>query len=158
MLNRRKPNLANLHEWGEVVWVHTTEGNKLEGQAKTGQWIGFDKINNGHRIYWPKRKTVTVERSIRFSNDDVIFLSNATTMPIQGESEQSNYETTENPKNPQHDRDQENKSTTSTNKAEEHTYDTQETPQTSEETEPNESQWRYAPFNRVTDELVAARS
>ena len=115
---------------------------------KTGRWIGFDEVSNGHRIYWPKRKTVTVERSIKFNNDNVIFLSNATAMPIQGENEQSNYETTENPKNLQHDCDQENKSTTSTNKAEEHTYDTQETPQTSEEIEPNESQWRYTPLTK----------
>ena len=69
MLNRRKPNLANLREWGEVVWVHTTEGNKLEGRAKTRRWIGFDENSNGHQIYWPKRKSVTVERSIRFNNE-----------------------------------------------------------------------------------------
>ena len=31
MLNKNKPSLAGLHEWGESVWVHTMQGSKLEG-------------------------------------------------------------------------------------------------------------------------------
>ena len=30
MLNKKKPSLAGLHEWGESVWVHNMQGNKLE--------------------------------------------------------------------------------------------------------------------------------
>ena len=53
MLYEKKPNLRNLHEWGTEVWVHTTEGTKLDGRSKVGRWIGLEEISNGHRIYWP---------------------------------------------------------------------------------------------------------
>ena len=64
MLYNEKPNLKNLHEWGSAVWVHTTTGTKLDGQLKTGKWIGFDETSKGHCIYWPKRRNVTIERSL----------------------------------------------------------------------------------------------
>ena len=51
MLYNKRPNLKNLQEWRVSVWVHTMEGTKLDGQAKTGRWIGFNKRSNGHRIY-----------------------------------------------------------------------------------------------------------
>ena len=31
MLYGKKPNLRNLHEWGNQVWIHTLEGTKLDG-------------------------------------------------------------------------------------------------------------------------------
>ena len=163
MLNGKKPNLSRLHEWGTEVWVHTTEGNKLEGRAKVGRWIGFDEVSNGHRIYWPDKRSVTIERSVKFTNNDIILPANPITQPIQGESNLTN----ENPKNLQCDRDLEDKSEPpdKESKDPEHTQDTeipqqtpQQTPEKSTADQTDQSKWRYAPFNRVTDELVAARS
>ena len=31
------------------------------------RWVGFDPQSKGHRIYWPERHTVTVERNVRFT-------------------------------------------------------------------------------------------
>ena len=49
------------------------------------KWIRYDEVSNGHRIYWPDKHSVTVEHSIKFSNDEVILLSIPVAQPIQGE-------------------------------------------------------------------------
>ena len=56
MLYNKKLDLKNLHEWGSAVWVHTTTGTKLDGQSKTGKWIGFDETSKGHHMYILARK------------------------------------------------------------------------------------------------------
>ena len=38
VLYKKKPNLNQLREWGCKVWVHTTEGTKLDGHSKIGKW------------------------------------------------------------------------------------------------------------------------
>ena len=86
MLYNKKPDLRNLHEWGSAVWVHTTGGMKLDGRSKNGRWIGFDETSKGHRIYWPKRRNVTIERSLKFSNEEILILPNRLDKQIQGEN------------------------------------------------------------------------
>ena len=57
-----KPNLSNLHEWGMKVWVHDATNSKLEGQSNIGRWVGYDEEStHTHRIYWPGRRTISVE-------------------------------------------------------------------------------------------------
>ena len=85
MLYGKKPNLRKLYEWGNQVWVHTLGGSKLDGWSKMGKWIRYNEISNGHRIYWPNKCSVTVEHSIKFSNDKLILPSISVTQPIQGE-------------------------------------------------------------------------
>ena len=98
MLYGKKPNLSQLKEWGEKVWIHILGGTKLDGQSKRGKWIGVDKVSNGHQIFWPDKHSVTIERSIKFDNGDVIFPPISVTRPIQGEKEQRKM-------NQQHDKE-----------------------------------------------------
>ena len=88
--------MNQLREWGYKVWVHTTEGTKLDGRSKIGKWVGFDEMSNGHRIYWPDKCSITVERSVKFdnSNGDMIILPIPTAMLIQGENEPRNQQRT----------------------------------------------------------------
>jgi hypothetical protein len=72
VLYGRKLDLGGLKEWGNEVWVHTMAGTKLDGRSKIGRWLGFKEISNGHCIYWPEKCSVTVERSIKFVNGDMI--------------------------------------------------------------------------------------
>jgi len=39
----RKPDLQNVREWGEKVWVRIEGGNKLRGCVCKGRWIGIDE-------------------------------------------------------------------------------------------------------------------
>ena len=91
MLYEKKPDLKDLREWGSKVWVHTTEGSKLDGRLKVGKWVGFDESSSAHRIYWLERRYISIERSIKFDNGDVLVpLSIA--RPIQGETESVNQQ------------------------------------------------------------------
>jgi transposase InsO family protein len=64
------PDLSRLKRFGETVWVHDPTGSKLQPRARVGQWIGFDVESRGHRVYWPKNQTVSVERSVYFAAAD----------------------------------------------------------------------------------------
>lgn len=66
----RKPNLAHLRVWGCRVRVHSPGGSKLSGRAEEARWVGFDEESDAHRVYWPRRHTVTVERSVMFPSTD----------------------------------------------------------------------------------------
>jgi hypothetical protein len=84
-LHRAKPNLAGLPEWGQSVWVHDTSGSKLDARAKEGRWVGFDsESTHAHRIYWPGKNSVSVERDIKFAPTAVRI-----TFPPLPEGEQS---------------------------------------------------------------------
>ena len=128
--------------------MHTTGGTKLDGRSKVGKWVGFDEVSNGHRIYWPNKRSVTVERSIKPTNGDMIIPSIQVVEPIQGEKE---------PRNLQND----SETSKLNDESQEHT-ESQQIPEIPTEetknTSMNPDQWKCAPFNRTTDELVAARS
>jgi hypothetical protein len=72
LVTGKKPNLSQLHEWGCSVWVHDITGSKLDGRAKEGRWVGFDEQSKGSRVYWPEKRTVTVERSVVFTSPSVV--------------------------------------------------------------------------------------
>ena len=43
----KKPDLRNVREWGERVWIQTEDGDKLGGHVREGQWIGVDEQSKG---------------------------------------------------------------------------------------------------------------
>ena len=57
----KKPDLRDVHEWGETMWVRIEDGNKLGGRVQEGRWIGIDEQSKGVRVYWLGKKSVTVE-------------------------------------------------------------------------------------------------
>ena len=70
ILYARKPNIGNLHPWGCKVRVHREVDSKLESHSFIGRWMGFDEdTRDGHRIYWPEKRKVSVERNIKFNFD-----------------------------------------------------------------------------------------
>ena len=72
-LYRQKPNLSNLPEWGQNVWVYNPKGSKLDARAKQARWIGFDADStHAHRIYWVGSNKITVERNVKFVPTTVV--------------------------------------------------------------------------------------
>lgn len=62
-----KPDLSGIPVWGQSIWVHSATGSKLDARGLEARWIGFDADStHAHRVYWPEKKTVSVERNIRF--------------------------------------------------------------------------------------------
>jgi hypothetical protein len=86
-----KPNLHSLPEFGSQVWVHNTSGSKLDGRAMMGCWVGFDEESSGHRIYFPEKRTVAIECSVKFDLTDVkVYLPQV--VSTEGEQEKSAVE------------------------------------------------------------------
>ena len=85
ILTGKKPDLSNVHPWGCKVRVHDTSGSKLDGRSKIGRWMGVDgETGDGHRVYWPEKRTVTVERSVKFNFEDEVVVG---VLPLEGENE-----------------------------------------------------------------------
>ncbi len=84
-LYRDKPNLGGVPEWGQRVWVHSAAGSKLEAHALEARWVGFDSDStHAHRMYWPSKNSVSVERNIKFAlTMDLVRL----TLPLLPEGE-----------------------------------------------------------------------
>ena len=84
LLNGQRPNIANLQPWGCKVRVHDATGSKLDGRSSVGRWMGFDaETRDGHRIYWPERRTVSVERSVKFNFEPEEVVVGV--LPLEGE-------------------------------------------------------------------------
>ena len=68
---RRKPNLKDVREWREKVWVRIEGGDKLGGRVREGKWMGIDEQSKGVRMYWPDRMMVGVERNVYYDKTNV---------------------------------------------------------------------------------------
>ncbi|KIY52373.1 hypothetical protein FISHEDRAFT_10566, partial [Fistulina hepatica ATCC 64428] len=81
----KHPNLANVPEWGSKVFVHTRPQSKLEPRARVGRWVGFAMdTKDGHRVYWPNSRTITVERSVQFRRNEPLDDSSSEGVEITG--------------------------------------------------------------------------
>jgi len=66
----KKPDLRGVRKWGEKVFIRVEDGNKLGGRVKEGQWLGVDEQSKGVRIYWPDKRSITVERNVYYGPSD----------------------------------------------------------------------------------------
>jgi hypothetical protein len=66
-LYSQKPNLGNVPEWGQTVWVYNPDGLKLDTQLKQARWVGYDANSmHAHCIYWSDKNSITVEHNVKF--------------------------------------------------------------------------------------------
>ena len=75
---KRKPNLANIQEFGAAAYVKDLKARKLDLRALVGRFIGYDIESKGYQIYWPSKRTVSVERNVCFNENDVTTSENIT--------------------------------------------------------------------------------
>ena len=71
MLNKKVPNLARIQEFGAATYMKDLKAGKLDARAKVGRFIGYDSESKGYRIYWPGKRSVTVEQNVIFNENDV---------------------------------------------------------------------------------------
>jgi hypothetical protein len=148
MLHGKKPDLSNLPEWGVKIWVHDDSGTKLDGRSKIGRWIGHDEPSNAHRIYWPEKCSITIERSVKFDNGDVLI---PRAIPIEGEKKKINQIHA-----PNSDVNSNSNSNSINRPSDSPGLINNELP--TDDVPPTNNDWLGSTFNRVTDELSAARS
>jgi len=67
-----KLDMSGLQEWGRRILVHDSTNSKLDGRAKEGKWVGYDTESRAPHVYWPDKRSVSVERNIKFDQDHVL--------------------------------------------------------------------------------------
>lgn len=64
-----RPDLRRARQFGCRVYVRVHDGSKLDDRGQEAVWVGPSaETEDGHKIYWPGKRTVTVERNVRFSD------------------------------------------------------------------------------------------
>jgi hypothetical protein len=71
MKHKRKPDFTNVQEFGAAAYVKDLKAGKLDPRANVGRFVGYDPESKGYRIYWPGKRSITVERNVVFNKDDV---------------------------------------------------------------------------------------
>ena len=64
-----KPDLRDTHVWGCRGFVRVEGRSKLEPQADAAHFVGYDGQSKGYRMYWPSKRTVSVERNVQWAKD-----------------------------------------------------------------------------------------
>jgi hypothetical protein len=81
MKTNKKPHLAGIQEFGAAAYVKDLKAGKLDARAQVRRFVGYDSESKGYRIYWPNKRSVTVERNVVFNEDDVLTPDDITVIP-----------------------------------------------------------------------------
>ena len=71
MQHNKKPHLAGIQEFRVAAYVKDLKAGKLDARAKVGRFVGYDLESKGYQIYWPQKRSITVERNVVFNESDV---------------------------------------------------------------------------------------
>jgi len=125
----------------------------LTAGPKKGNGLVLMRLVMAIRVYWRDKRSVSIERTVKSDNGDVVLPPILVAKPIQGENEQEklNQQHTKKPTKQQQLTEEISKSPLNNPKTLEPTTEDSDNNQ-------DNNQFLGTPFNRVTDELVAARS
>ena len=102
-INKRKPYLGGIQEFGIAVYVKDMNAGKLNARAQISRFIRYDAESKGYRIYWPGKQSITVERNVVFNENDThtseIFTINFREMSDKGERDKIIQQPTNNVEN-----------------------------------------------------------
>ena len=69
--HNEKPHLGGIQEFGVAAYVKDLKAGKLDARAQMGRFVGYDSESKGYRIFWPRKRTVSVERNVVFNEKDI---------------------------------------------------------------------------------------
>ena len=81
MQHGRKPNLAGIQEFSTAAYVKDLSTGKLDPRASARRFVGYDLESKGYRIYWPKKKIISVKCDVVFNESDVTSDDDSVTIP-----------------------------------------------------------------------------
>ena len=71
MQHKRKPHLAGIQEFGVAAYIKDLKAGKLDAHTKVGHFVGYDSESKGYQIYWPQKRSITIEHNVIFNKSDV---------------------------------------------------------------------------------------
>ncbi|KAF7377884.1 Transcription factor [Mycena sanguinolenta] len=70
IITGEKPDLSRARRFGCRVWVRVHGGSKLDERGVEAKWVGPSmETPDSHKIYWPSKGSITVERDVRFDDE-----------------------------------------------------------------------------------------
>ena len=88
MLNKSKPYLGGIQEIGTAAYVKDLKAGKLDAHAQQGCFMGYDSESKGYIIYWPLKRSISVERNVVFNEKNLLERDNTSvTVRVQSEGE-----------------------------------------------------------------------
>jgi hypothetical protein len=81
VIKKVKPNLTGIQEFGTAAYVKNNAAGKLQPRARVGRFVGYDSESKGYRIYWPDKRTISVERNVVFNTGDIHMDSDSDVIP-----------------------------------------------------------------------------
>ena len=85
--HKKKPNLAGIQEFGVTAYVKDLKAGKLDVQAKVGWFVEYDSKSKGYRIYWPQKRSITIEWNVVFNQDDIQNFNDSAVIQDEAQSE-----------------------------------------------------------------------
>ena len=79
-----KPHLGSIQAFVAAAYVKNLKARKLDEQARKGRLVGYDFESKGYQIYWPGRRTISIERDVVFNYADT-HLDERETVEIRGD-------------------------------------------------------------------------
>ena len=76
--NNSKPDIGNLHIFGEKVYVHIPKikRKKFDKKAEEGIFVGYDGNVKGYRIFFQKTNQIKVMRDVIFAEKEIKITEN----------------------------------------------------------------------------------
>jgi hypothetical protein len=78
MKNKKKPHLGGIQEFGAAAYVKDLKVRKLDARAQVGRFVGYDSESKEYRIYWPGKRSITIEINIVFNPNNLQDAENIT--------------------------------------------------------------------------------
>ena len=98
MCHGKKPHLAGIQEFGTAAYVKDLDAGKLDPKACVGRFVGYDSESKGYRIYWPKKKSISVEWDVVFNVNNVTVEDETVPIPIDALAEGEKDKVIQSPK------------------------------------------------------------
>jgi hypothetical protein len=97
--NNKKLHLASIQEFGTAAYVKDLKAGKLDACAQVGWFVGYDSESKGYHIYWPHKRSATVEHNVVFNEDNVLTTNNIAIIPGNALAEGERDKIIQNPNN-----------------------------------------------------------
>ena len=75
----KKETKPSKYPWIWISSIHQRfETGKLDSHTLSGHFVGYDIKSKGYRIYWPTKRTISVERNVVINDNDITSMDNIT--------------------------------------------------------------------------------
>ena len=98
MQHGKKPYLAGIQEFGTAAYMKDLDAGKLDPKARVGRFVGYNSESKGYRIYWPKQKSISVERDVVFNANNVTLEDKNVPIPVDALAEGERDKVIQSPK------------------------------------------------------------